>query len=88
LKDFEQIDQLPKHLKNLCERLYESKIIYDELVQNNALIHKSCSSEYNKRQYERKKRKFDEMNNDEEYQNGKIDDNNVEAERKGQNYGG
>ena len=59
LKDFKTIDALPKHLNALCERFNDSPALYNELVRNKAVIHKSCSSVYNKQKFERKKRKFD-----------------------------
>ena len=63
LKNFESIDNaLPNHLKELCIKYDSSPAIYDELVRNKAVIHKNCRSLYNVNKFERRKRKFDEIN--------------------------
>jgi len=66
LKDFEKINALPKHLSLLCNRFPESSLLYVELQQNNAGLHKSCSALYNQQKFERKKRKFDHIVCDED----------------------
>lgn len=61
MKQFEEIDSLPRNIKKLCERFENEDELAEELISKEAVAHKSCISRYNKRQLTRKRKHFESI---------------------------
>ena len=72
LKQFEEIDSLPRNIKKLCERFRNADELSEELISREAVVHKSCISLYNKQKLARK-RKNNELNKENNNESSNVD---------------
>ena len=59
MKQFEEIDSLPRNLKNLCEKFETPDDLSNHLISNEAVFHKTCTNLYNKQKLCRKRKSLD-----------------------------
>ena len=78
LKEFEKIDCLPLNLRRFCEKFNTSEDLY-EMLDNEAVLHKSCSLLYNKEKLNRKRKSYEKKS---QSKSANIDDNTLEIAEK------
>ena len=54
LKDYQDIDEPSPFVRHLVEHYESAKTLAVDFIQNKAVFHKNCVSNYNKQKYDRK----------------------------------
>ena len=78
MKEFEKIDCLPLNLRRFCEKFNTSEDLY-EMLDNEAVLHKSCSLLYNKEKLNRKRKSYEKPSQN---KSANIDDDTLEVPEK------
>ena len=79
MKKFEKIDSLPLNLRHFCEKFNTSGNLYSEMLNNEAVLHKSCSLLYYKEKLNRKRKSYGKPSQN---KTANIDDDTLEIPEK------